>query len=618
MVIISLMILIMAIALAPQSNSISNHVEDKELNISPSGIKANGTGDAQISSVSTLGVASLARGGISPLIISRLTSIVFLFSGALAYNALYIQSIGSGLSLYSGLFQVTVLSQSFDLIIFILASLILIPWSNNFRYLDPIKHSLYQGKAVLESTSNSSQSHAGINSSVETKLITYLTGPIVSEYSLIVLFSALGSSLLLSSGNLLSMYLSIELQSFGVYILATIYRNSESATSAGLKYFLLGGLSSCLILLGCVLIYSYTGVIYFEDIYSLVTAGIGINDDIITIIQLGLILIFIGFLFKIAAAPFHNWAPDVYNDVPTIVTTWLTIMPKIAIIILSFEMISTINLDVLTLESLGLVDSLESKIGSWPLIKNLLLISSFLSLIIGTIVGLAQIKIKRLLAYSTISHVGFMLLALSINTEDSLESLLFYLIQYSFTNLNSFFILLSFGYIIKKSINMPYLSNTSAISSKEGSVHSDISLISELKGQFWSNPLLSLSLAICLFSMAGIPPLIGFFAKAEVLYSATQNGYYFISIIAIIVSVISAYYYLQIIKVMHFDSDTASKVLPASITTNTEGSFNPNLAISNTHSFIISTLTLSLLLFMLKPSILLNSIHLMALNIFYS
>jgi NADH-ubiquinone oxidoreductase chain 2 len=150
------------------------------------------------------------------------------------------------------------------------------------------------------------------------RILSYVSGPIVKEYSLIVLFSTLGSSLLLSSGNLLSMYLSIELQSFGVYILASIYRDSESATNAGLKYFLLGGLSSCLILLGCVLIYSYTGVINFEDIYSLLVSS---NSDISTILQLGLIFIFIGFFFKIAAAPFHNWAPDVYNDVPSIVTT---------------------------------------------------------------------------------------------------------------------------------------------------------------------------------------------------------------------------------------------------------------------------------------------------------
>lgn len=595
MVIISLMILIMAIALAPQSNSSLNLEQGNNQNsiISGADNALSGYASNTPEGLSSLGQATSARGGISPLLISRLTSISFLFSGALAYNALYIQSIGSGLSIYSGLFQITVLSQSFDLFIFVLAALILIPWSNG----------IIKGGQAL-------------------KPLIGVTGPVVSEYSLIVLFSTLGSSLLLSSGNLLSLYLAIELQSFGVYILATIYRNSESATNAGLKYFLLGGLSSCLILLGCVLIYSYTGLIHFEDIYSLVSslslaAGTSVSIesqgyfDIVTVTQLGLILIFIGFLFKIAAAPFHNWAPDVYNDVPTIVTTWLSIMPKIAIVVLSFEIISTITPShSLDIGLLGNLDGFSAFTNLGLGLKNLLLIASFLSLVIGTIVGLAQIKIKRLLAYSTISHVGFLLLALSINTEESLESLLFYLVQYSITNLNTFFILLAFGYILKKSLNNTKAASTlEQIEGKEPNKF-DISLISELKGQFWSNPLLSLSLAVSLFSMAGIPPLVGFFAKAQVLYSATQNGYYFISIVAIIVSVISAYYYLQIIKVMHFDSQAT----PAGQVADQ----GPLTVVNNTHSFIISTLTLSLLLFMLKPSIILNSIHLIALNIFYS
>ena len=591
MVIISLMILIMAIALAPQSNS-SLDLEQGKNSESINVASAYGT-----ESLSSLGQAVSARGGISPLLISRLTSISFLFSGALAYNALYIQSIGSGLSIYSGLFQITVLSQSFDLFIFVLAALILIPWSNG----------IVKGGQAL-------------------KPLLGVTGPVVSEYSLIVLFSTLGSSLLLSSGNLLSLYLAVELQSFGVYILATIYRNSESATNAGLKYFLLGGLSSCLILLGCVLIYSYTGLIYFEDIYSLVSSLTLVSNtasqgyfDIVTIIQLGLILIFIGFLFKIAAAPFHNWAPDVYNDVPTIVTTWLSIMPKIAIVVLSFEILSTIiPSQPLELGLLVAENGFSSTFSNLGLgLKNLLLIASFLSLVIGTTVGLAQIKIKRLLAYSTISHVGFLLLALSINTEESLESLLFYLVQYSITNLNTFFILLAFGYILKKSITK--VSTLEQVEGKEPNKF-DINLISELKGQFWSNPVLSLSLAVSLFSMAGIPPLVGFFAKAQVLYSATQNGYYFISIVAIIVSVISAYYYLQIIKVMHFDSQAqpSGTGQGSEVEQSTMVGITQLDTVNNTHSFIISTLTLSLLLFMLKPSIILNSIHLIALNIFYS
>jgi NADH-ubiquinone oxidoreductase chain 2 len=431
------------------------------------------------------------------------------------------------------------------------------------------------------------------------------------------------------------MYLAIELQSFGVYILATIYRNSESATNAGLKYFLLGGLSSCLILLGSGLIYSYTGITSFEGLYSLITVCASVTDGatgaleqgVLQGFQLGLILIFVGLLFKIAAAPFHNWAPDVYNDVPTIVTTWLTIMPKIALIMLLVEIVTSLG---------GTASAAGLTFIAGGDVKNLFLISSLFSLLIGTVLGLSQVKIKRLLAYSTISHVGFMLLALAINSEDSLESLLFYLIQYSITNLNAFLVLLSFGYLINslrsrsaRPASGDRRANYSSIASGEtggvnvsgaalGHTNTDISFITELRGQFYNYPLLTLSLAISLFSMAGIPPLVGFFAKQQVLYSALQGGYYFISIIAILVSVISASYYLAIIKVMHFDVNKAeSSQGDAQVFLRREEPQGIKV-ITNTHAFLISLLTLSLVLFMLKPSILLNSTSLMALNIFIS
>lgn len=231
-------------------------------------------------------------------------------------------------------------------------------------------------------------------------------------------------------------------------------------------------------------------------------------------------------------------------------------------------------------------------------IKILLLISSLLSLIIGTVVGLAQTKIKRLLAYSTISHVGFILLALVINTEQSTESLIFYIIQYSLTNLNTFLIIIALGYIIMPSI----------INNYGRSNNTDINYITELKGQFFSNPILSLSLSVCLFSMAGIPPLIGFFAKQFVLYSAIQNGYYFISIVAILVSVISASYYLKIIKILHTEVNNNDTELNASQ--------SQHLIISHVHSFSISTLTLTIILFVLKPSIILNSTQLLSLYLY--
>jgi NADH-ubiquinone oxidoreductase chain 2 len=298
-------------------------------------------------------------------------------------------------------------------------------------------------------------------------------------------------------------------------------------------------------------------------------------------------------------------------------------MPKISIIIFLLELESDISLNI---DSLASSESIFFSSGSLiglngyttiNIVKNLLLISSLLSLVIGTVLGLAQYKIKRLLAYSTISHVGFLLLALAVNTEQSIESLIFYLLQYSITNLNAFLILLAFGYIINSSYNS---NNTKSgaittFNGKMDSSYSDIKLISDLKGQFYSNPLLSLSFAVCLLSMAGIPPLMGFFAKQQVLYSASHSGYFFLSIVAILVSVISAYYYLQIIKVTHFDSD--SKALSEGSKENLSVVSQGNrLEFTNIHSMTISTLTLTIILFIINPSILLNSTHLMALSIF--
>lgn len=545
-----------------------------------------------ISIISIIVAVALPAVKISPLLFTRITSIILVFSGVLSFNSLYAQSIGSGVGIYSGLFQVTFLSQSIETFIYFMAALILVPWAYN--------------------TSQTSSPN------LELKLVNNFVSPRVSEYSLIILFTTLGASLLISSADLVSMYLSIELQSFAVYILATLYRDSEAATSAGLKYFLLGGLSSCFILLGSGLIYAFTGLTNFESIYSLmsVTGGNSTSQGIL----LGLVIIVAGFLFKIAAAPFHNWAPDVYDDVPTMVTTWLTVMPKISIVIFLLEIQSGTGLSIESL-SLQLPEVIPALAGASSLLglnvfKNLLLLSSLLSLIIGTVVGLAQPKIKRLLAYSTISHVGFLLLALAVNTEQSIESLIFYLVQYSITNFNAFLLLLAFGYILHSvtlAKNNSTSSATAGLGSPSGQVI-DIKYITQLKGQFYSNPLLSLSLAICLFSMAGIPPLMGFFAKQQVLYSASHSGYYFISLVAILVSVISASYYLKIIKVMHFDAASAASegVQPL----NKANDEKVNVELSNSHTFIISSLTLTILFFILKPSIILNSTHLLALSIF--
>lgn len=576
---------------------------------------------------------------ISPILFARLASIFLIYSAFLSLNVLYIQTLGSGIGIYSGFYQVTTISQSIEIFIYITGAFILMPW---YPY---IEDNTVAGRELIKS------------------IMPKFHSPLLSEYSLIILFTTLGGSLLISSSDLVSMYLSIELQSFAVYLLATIYRDSESSTSAGLKYFLLGGLSSCFILLGAGLLYSYTGLTNLESIYSLISvpssyvSGFSISDFSFNTLGathsslgdsvisssigsggylLGLTLIIVGFLFKIAAAPFHNWAPDVYDGVPTIVTTWLTIMPKISIVIFLLELVVGLGINI-DATSINLGDAVPS----FNVLKNLFLISSLLSLIIGTVVGLAQYKIKRLLAYSTISHVGFLLLCLAINSEQSVESLIFYILQYSITNLNTFLILLVFGYTLNSYVartgkNSKSLSVSLPASLRTGGgggvipPHSnsksnlDINFISELKGQFISNPLLSLSFAICLFSMAGIPPLIGFFAKQQVLYSATSSGYYFLSIVAILVSVISASYYLQIIKVIHFPaSGTSISTGVLSSAGEKEGGVGyptpaNSVYITNIHSMTISTLTLTILLFIINPSLLLNSTHLLALSIFNS
>jgi NADH-ubiquinone oxidoreductase chain 2 len=546
--------------------------------------------------IMVMAISSL-KNKIHPIIFQRMSSIILIYAGALSLNALYIQSIGSGIGIYSGLFHVTFISQLLEVFIYIIGATILIA--------RPIV-----SMPTTAKTGGSFSKTAEAKQSNNISIILENNYKNTIEYSLVIIFSTLGASLLISSSNLISMYLSTELQSFAVYILPTLYKDSELATNAGLKYFLLGSLASCLILLGSGLIYTYTGLTNLESIYNFISVTESLNSNISQGIALGFIIIFVGYLLKVSAAPLHNWAPDVYDESPTIVTIWLTIMPKISILILILEIFTQITgasfiVSFLEEESLGLNS-----------IKFLLLISSLFSLIIGTVVGLTQIKIKRLLAYSTISHVGFILLALSINSVQSIDSFIFYIIQYTLTNLNTFLILIAIGYILNNKILI-----------NKGS-EKDINYISELKGLFFSNPILSISLTICLLSMAGTPPFLGFFSKQFVLYSAIESGYYFMSIAGILVSIISASYYLRIIRILHTEgtdplaanalaSGPAKTGLSTHINSRSTGKYT-KVEISNSHSLIISILTLLILFFILKPSILLKSTQLLSLSIFSS
>lgn len=508
-----------------------------------------------------LTVVALPNMIISPTLYLRTVTLTFFITAAMAFNAINLDAIGTGVSLFNGLYEVSTLTLGTDTFIFLAAGIVLLPWAP---------------------WTVSPTTHANV---IEPSPINTIH-PTVSEYGIIVIFSMVGASLLISSADLVSMYLSIELQSFGVYILATLYRDSLTATDSGLKYFLLGGLSSCFILLGSALLYSYTGLTNIEAIatlFSISDYGTGSLTNGLGVTTLAVIVMMTGYLFKVSAAPFHNWSPDVYDGVPTIVTTWLAVMPKLSILIF---VLSTI--ESLTTNGSGMLGT-SLRVES---LQSIFLVVSLLSLIIGTIVGLAQARIKRLMAYSTISHVGFIFLALAINSQESIEAYLFYLSQYTITAINSFFVILALGYTVNRTVR-PTM---------------DLELIKSFAGLTYLNPLLGLSLAASLFSMAGAPPLIGFFAKQSVLYSAIHTNHVFMAVLGIIVSVISASYYLKVIRVVHFDAmtveATSSKVDGANIT--------------HVHAFIISTLTMVMVLFILNGSLVLDSFTILALNLYSS
>ena len=440
----------------------------------------------------------------------------------------------------------------------------------------------------------------------------------IIEYSLILLFIIIGATFLVCTGDLVSIFLSIELQSYGLYLLSTIYRNSELATSGGLTYFLLGGLSSCFILLGTALLYANSGTTDLDGIYVITSLSDLANDITWEVlywyksyyINFSLLILSVGFLFKISAAPFHIWSPDVYDAIPTIVTTFVAIVAKISIFIFFLELVHYTS------------NSLFNFQFSWT---SSLLVSSLLSLIIGTVVGLTQFRIKRLLAYSTISHVGFILLALSINSIESIQAFLFYLMQYSISNLNAFIILISIGFSLYF-----YVNDSKEYTELTDKNNSPIQLISQMKGYFYINPVLALSLSVTIFSFVGIPPLIGFFAKQMVLSAALDSGYVFLALVAILTSVISAVYYLNIIKQIFFDESEYKKnpelknmnlhgnivknnVLIQKLTFKTQ-----NIILSSYLTITISILTLIILLFMFIPNEWLKLTNILALILFNS
>ena len=502
----------------------------------------------------------------------------------------------NGIGLFGGLFHTTALSNCFHIFILFLCFIIL------------QLTSFYPRKIFVNTTGNFFKLISNrlflITKLLDTKGEQYK----ILEYPLILLFIITGAVFLISSSDIVSIFLSIELQSYGLYILCTMYRNSELSTSAGLTYFLLGGLSSCFILLGTSLLYVNSGTTNLDGFY-IITNLSGIKDNLLywysaNYINLSLLIMSVGFLFKISAAPFHFWSPDVYDAIPTIVTTFVANIAKISIFIFLFELVHYTS-------------NYYSKFDfNWTIS---LLISSLLSLIIGTVLGLNQYRIKRLLAYSTISHLGFILLALSINSIESIQAFIFYIMQYSISNINAFILLISMGYIFYAYTNNRIFFNLIDKS------NSPVQFTEQIKGYFYINPYIAISFAITIYSFVGIPPLVGFFGKQMVLSAALDNGYVFITLVAILTSVISAVYYLNIIKEIFFNKSdyTLNTELNNTLLKNVKENNPKNIAIdinnivlSNSLSLTISMLTLVILLFMINPQEWLSVTNILAIILF--
>ncbi|NNE86139.1 MAG: NADH-quinone oxidoreductase subunit NuoN [Alphaproteobacteria bacterium] len=330
------------------------------------------------------------------------------------------------------------------------------------------------------------------------------------EFPVLVLFAVLGMMMMVSANDLMSLYLGIELQSLSLYVLAAIRRDALRSAEAGLKYFVLGALSSGILLYGMTLVYGFAGSTGFDNLANVFAAGAEEGAPIGVIG--GLVFIIAGLAFKVSAVPFHMWTPDVYEGAPTPVTAFFAVAPKIAAMALFVRVM---------LEPFGdLFDQWQQVI--WFI--------SLASMSLGAFAAINQTNIKRLMAYSSIGHMGFVLVGLAAGNETGAQGVLLYLTVYLFMNVGTFACILA----MRRQDRM-------------------VEDIDQLAGLSRTNPKMALALAIFMFSMAGIPPLAGFFGKYYVFLAAIQAELYVLAIVGLLASVVSAFYYLRIVKLMYFD-----------------------------------------------------------------
>jgi NADH-quinone oxidoreductase subunit N len=325
------------------------------------------------------------------------------------------------------------------------------------------------------------------------------------EYSVLILLSTLGMLMLISAADLIALYLGLELMSLPLYVVAASHRDSLRSAEAGLKYFVLGALSSGMLLYGASLVYGFTGTVSFIGIAQAAGQG-GVG------LIFGIVFLFAGFCFKVSAVPFHMWTPDVYEGAPTPVTAFFAAAPKVA----------------------GIAMFVRAAVVAFPGItsqwQQILVFVSIASMGLGAFAAIGQRNIKRLMAYSSIGHMGFALIGLAAGTPEGVQGVLVYIAIYVTMTLGAFAVILS----MRRSTGM-------------------VESIDQLAGLSRTHPATAFFLAMLLFSMAGVPPLAGFFAKFYVFLAAIKAGLYVLAVIGVLASVVGAYYYLAIIKVMYFD-----------------------------------------------------------------
>ena len=329
------------------------------------------------------------------------------------------------------------------------------------------------------------------------------------EFPVLILLCTVGMMIMCSTSSLMTLYLGLELQSLSIYVLCAFARDTLKSAEAGLKYFVLGALASGLILYGISLAYGFSGTMQFGELARILSAPQAASAGLVV----GVVFIIAGLAFKLSAVPFHMWTPDVYEGAPTPVTAFMSTAPKVAAVALMLRVLEV---------------PFGQLLGQW---SGLIVIVAIASMLLGSLAAIGQTNIKRLMAYSSIGHIGYALVGLAVGTAEGIRGVMVYMVTYVFMSAGVFACIIAMrrkGLALEK--------------------------ISDLSGLARTDPGLALAMAVFMFSMAGIPPFSGFFGKLYVFLPAVQSGYWTLAVIGVLTSVVGAYYYLRIIKVMYFDA----------------------------------------------------------------